>query len=329
MATFRQRGTAWRAELSVDGNRESATFDTKAQAKAWAAKRETELREQARGKLPAYTLAQAMIRYRDEVSPTKKGFNNEIKRINFILREYPALCRKQITKVTTDDLVGWRNARLKEVKPASVRRDGNVLSAIFSVARREWKWIHDDPMKDLRLPPSSPHRDRRVTDDEIERLCIAAGFNEAPPETSTQQVIIAFLFALESAMRAGEIRGLTWDRVFLSDRYISLLETKNGTRRNVPLSKRAVQLLEYMRAIDNDRVFTVNTGSFDTLFRKIRDRCQIENLHFHDTRHEACTRLARKIDVLDLARMIGHKDLKSLMIYYNPTATEIANRLDQ
>ena len=57
-------------------------------------------------------------------------------------------------------------------------------------------------------------------------------------------------------------------------------------------------------------------------------RAKIEDLTFHDSRHEACTRLARKIDVLDLARMIGHRDLRSLMTYYNPSASEIADRLD-
>ena len=129
-------------------------------------------------------------------------------------------------------------------------------------------------------------------------------------------------------MRASEIKGLTWDRVFLSDRYVALLETKNGTKRNVPLSKRAMELIGYLKGIDSKRVFTVNDASFDTLWRKLRNRCEIDDLHFHDSRHEACTRLARKIEVLDLARMIGHKDLKSLMIYYNATATEIANRLD-
>jgi len=63
------------------------------------------------------------------------------------------------------------------------------------------------------------------------------------------------------------------------------------------------------------------------LFRAARDPLPIENLCFHDTRHEAITRLARKLEILDLARTIGHKDLRSLMIYYNATASEIAGRL--
>lgn len=328
MASFRQRGSAWRVEISVNGIRESATFDTKTQAKAWASKEETRLRDQANGKLPSYTFKQAIERYINEVSPKKKSYVREANRLKVFMRDYAKLCAKPISKITTDDLVYWRDDRLKSIQGSSVRRDANVLSSIFKVARKEWKWIHESPMTDLTLPPPAQSRDRRILDDEIRRLVLASGWEENVPVNLTQQVMIAFLFAIETAMRASEIRGLTWDRVFLSARYVALLETKNGTKRNVPLSKRAVELLEKMKGVDRYSVFTVKDGSFDTLWRKLRDRCEIDNLHFHDSRHEACTRLARKLDVLDLARMIGHKDLKSLMIYYNATATEIANRLD-
>jgi len=77
----------------------------------------------------------------------------------------------------------------------------------------------------------------------------------------------------------------------------------------------------------SDSVFNLKTTTVDVLFRKIRDRAEINNLHFHDTRHEAITRLARKLEVLDLARIVGHKDLKQLMAYYNARPEEIASRL--
>ncbi|BBR74305.1 integrase [Acinetobacter baumannii] len=328
MASFRQRNDTWRAEISVNGIRESATFDTKAQARAWASKRETQLREQSHGKLPDHSFLEAIERYLNEVSVKKKTHENEVKRMAFFKREYKKLCQKQLAKVTTDDLVQWRDSRLKEVQGATVRREANILASLFTVARKEWKWIKESPMADLTLPPPSKHRDRRIAQDEIDRLCLAANWDNNVPVNSTQQIIIAFLFAIETAMRAGEIVGLTWDRVYLKDRYLVLTETKNGTKRNVPLSKRAVELLTLLKGLDRKQVFTCNSQSFDTLWRKLRDRCQITDLHFHDTRHEACTRLARKLEVLDLARMIGHKDLRSLMIYYNATASEIATRLD-
>lgn len=106
-------------------------------------------------------------------------------------------------------------------------------------------------------------------------------------------------------------------------------ETKNGHSRDVALTTRAVELLKVMQRTSNQHcVFRLVSGTADTLFRKARDKVGISDLHFHDTRHEATTRLARKLDVLDLARMTGHKDTRSLMIDYNATATELASRLD-
>lgn len=165
MASFRQRNDTWRAEISVNGIRESATFDTKAQARAWASKRETQLREQSHGKLPDHSFLEAIERYLSEVSVKKKTHENEVKRMAFFKREYKKLCQKQLAKVTTDDLVQWRDSRLKEVQGATVRREANILASLFTVARKEWKWIKESPMADLTLPPPSKHRDRRIAQD--------------------------------------------------------------------------------------------------------------------------------------------------------------------
>lgn len=141
------------------------------------------------------------------------------------------------------------------------------------------------------------------------------------------QVATGFLLALETAMRAGEVFSLEWGRVNIPQRYVTLHMTKNGTSRHVPLSTRAVELLNAMPKVSGS-VFGVKAASADTLFRKARKRAGLSGFVFHDTRHVACTRLAKKLHVLDLARMIGHKDIKMLMRYYNESATEIAKRLD-
>ena len=73
--------------------------------------------------------------------------------------------------------------------------------------------------------------------------------------------------------------------------------------------------------------FDITTSSLDAMFRVARRRADVEGLTFHDTRHEAITRLAGKLNVLELARMVGHRDIKQLQTYYNASAAEIANRL--
>lgn len=78
---------------------------------------------------------------------------------------------------------------------------------------------------------------------------------------------------------------------------------------------------------NGDRVFGLQSRQLDSLFRKARDKAGIADLHFHDSRHTAITRLAQRLPILDLARMVGHRDLRMLQVYYNPTAEEIASRL--
>jgi len=86
---------------------------------------------------------------------------------------------------------------------------------------------------------------------------------------------------------------------------------------------------EILAALPKDKptCFDVRSGTRDALWRGAAKRAQIEDLHFHDSRAEAIWRLSKKLDVLELARVIGHRDLKSLMIYYQADADELADKL--
>ncbi|KXU38253.1 integrase [Ventosimonas gracilis] len=331
MATYRKRSGGWRAEVCKKGVRDSKTFPTKAHAVAWAIQREAEiLAGTSQQKASDFTFKQALEKYRDEVSPTKAGSRWETLQINRLLTVNFA--EESIKEVGADLIAAWRDARLKKVKTSTVRREMNLLASIFEIARTEWKWCKGNPVREIKRPPNRPPRDRRISAEEEKLLLDALGYVEGqPPRIQKQEVAYAFLIALETAMRCGEILNLTLDRVHLKESYVRLMKTKNGTARHVALSKRAVQLMGVLEQVarqqERDKLFTVNSANADVLFRGARDPLPIENLCFHDTRHEAITRLARKLEILDLARTIGHKDLRSLMTYYNATASEIAGRL--
>jgi len=333
MATYRKRSGGWRAEVCKKGVRDSRTFPTKAHAVAWATQREAEILAGTDKRLrPDFTFQQALEKYRDEVSPTKDGVRWETLRINRFIADMDFVT-EPVAEIEADKIARWRDARLKKVKTSTVRRDMNLLSSVFEVVRTEWKWCKGNPVREIKRPPNRPPRDRRISPEEERLLLEALGYEEGqPPRIQKQEVAYAFLIALETAMRRGEILKLTLDRVHLKESYVRLLKTKNGTARHVALSKRAVQLMGILEQValqeKRDKLFTVSSTNADTLFREARDPLPIENLCFHDTRHEAITRLARKLEILDLARTIGHKDLRSLLIYYNATASEIAGRLD-
>lgn len=338
MASFRKTATGWRAEVYVKGARDSATFDTKAAAQQWALKRDTELRSITSGAgSKTHTVGDVLNDYRDKISPTKRGERWERLRLDLIGKK--EVDGRPFSKIRLADLkpshiAAWRDVRAREVSGASVSREMSLLSHALDVAHKEWGWLTSNPMKGVKRPADAPPRDRLISPKEIEAVTLALGYQEGlPVGLPSQRVAVAFLFAIETAMRSGEILGLTSRTVDLEKRVAYLPLTKNGAARNVPLSTRAVELLALLPAVEEGKpLFGLSDKSRDTLFRKARDKAfaqtpKDERLTFHDTRHEAITRLAKKLQPLDLARMTGHTNLNELLTYYNETAADIAARL--
>jgi integrase len=240
------------------------------------------------------------------------------------------LAAKKLSELDTPDMAAWRDARLKTVSDATVLRQLNWLRHAFRLAREEWKWMDRNPLKGLRLPrqpaPGCAACPGRGPPALPERS--ATGPAGAPDEASRRSPWPSW-WALRSAMRAGEILSLGKGNLNLKRRVASVAHKTQhltGKPRDVPLTRHAIRLLEPVA--DREQCFTISSAVLDALFRKARDRLLIEDLHFHDTRAEALTRLARKVDVLTLAKISGHKDLRILQnAYYRETAAEIAARL--
>lgn len=304
----------------MDGVRDSQSFPTKAQAVAWATQRENDL---VHGKLPDKTVLQALREYASAVSPAHRGEQWEVTRLRALERDKIASIK--LEKLKPADMADWRDRRLRAVSAASVAREMNLLKSVFEVARKEWGWLRTNPLADVKRPSSPPSRRRRISQDEIQSLSEGFGIGDKlRADTAINRVGLAFLFALETAMRAGEILGLQWSDV--REKSVSLPKTKNGDSRDVPLSMRAREIIAVLPRSDGP-VFDLDPQTRDVLFRRIRDTQKLHDLHFHDSRAEAIWRLSKKLDVMELARMIGHRDLRSLMIYYATSADDLADQL--
>lgn len=330
MASIRKRGNAWQVQIVKLGVRDSATFDTKAEAQNWATKTEADIISgKKRAALTAKTLASVVARYIAEVTPLKRGAKAEALRLNKFIREFEFI-DLAIGDITAEHLAKWRDLRLKSVQGSSVLREFATVGSVFEHARREWRLIHTNPVREVRKPKDSKPRDNRVSSEDLAALAAAAEYTGGQPKTKTHRVYLAVEFAIETALRAGEICQLRGGNLFIERRYLHLEMTKNGTSRDVPLSTRAIAILNLL---DPTLLFESTPAQLDALFRKLRAKAcalrpSLAQMHFHDTRHEAITRLSKKLDVLALARMVGHKDIKMLMIYYNETAQELAQKLD-
>lgn len=320
MATFRKTKTGWRAEVARAGVRASKVFPSKREAQDWASRKEYEILNGS--KISArMKLRDLFERYAREVSSKKRGYKWEALRLNRWGQS--DLGDKSLSELSPADFAAWRDARLQKVAPSTVRREMTLMGSVFSVARREWGLIGDSPLADVRKPQEAAARDRLPTSAELKRLELSAG---SDLNNATARAFHAFLFAGETAMRAGEIVGMKWEHIDLKRRVVDLPMTKNGTSRQVPLSRHAVEILE--RLPESDPVFALDSRQLDVLWRKVRDRAAVDGLTFHDSRHWAITQLAKKLDVMDLARMVGHRNVNQLLTYYNESAEDLAKRLD-
>lgn len=306
MANISKRGERWRVEVCIDRKRKAKTFDTKREAVAWA----NELEQT--GVRPSKTLSDCIAEYR-KIAETHKGSQSETSRLNHLDK---ALGDYTLEKLTPARLAKYRDDRMKEVAATSVRREMIILSAMFEIAVNEWQWMPSNPLKTVRKPSPAPARRRGITQAEIDAILA----NLEPMRTG-KQVSAMFLLSLETGMRLGELLSLTWDCV--SDKSARLRETKNGDVRHVPLSAKAREIIASRRDIDPDSVFTLSNAQASKAFQ----RASINDVHFHDARSEAITRLSKKLDVMALAKMIGHRDLRSLMFYYAEKPEDIADKL--
>ena len=332
MASITQHKNGWRVQIKIGDVRDSQTFRTQREAKAWASVRETQIRDR-KGRNPGelHTVSEMFREYVERVSDGKAGARSEMLRLKAFEEKFPHLAALKLSDFKTPQLVEWRDARLKKVKPGSVVRDINLIRNVFYTARLEWHWMTHNPFEGFKVPQEGAPRDRRINPwKEVRPICRALGYvSGRAPQTKSQEIALAFLVALRSAMRAGEILQLGKASCDLKKRVATVshkMQHLTGKPRSIPLTRHTVRLLAPVA--DRDRFFTVDSASLDTLFRKAKSRLKIEGLHFHDSRAEALTRLARKVDVLTLSKISGHTDLRMLSeVYYRESAEDIAARI--
>lgn len=335
MPTYEQLPNGhWRAKVRIAGHApQSRTSPKKSVVRDWALPLERTLRSSRRG--VGLTFGDLLRRYAREISPDKVSGEHEQGRIAFYLRD--PLASIALADLDTPKVAEWRDRRKREVSGSTVIRDMVILSHACRVARDEWHWLSVNPFTKAGRPKANRPRDRLVLPGELELLRHAAGTDY---QYATARVIAAFEFAIETGMRGGEICGLLADQVRGNVAYLT--HTKNGDKRDVPLSARAREIIAAMpRRVGaqgtrphggivhlNAPVFGLSPAIKDALFRKIRARAGIVGLNYHDSRHTAITMLSRKLDVLALARVVGHRDIRQLQTYYNESAEELARRLD-
>lgn len=318
MATITKRGKSWFAQVRLKGVSKSESFKTKTAAQAWAVHVENEILSGKFGGNSSKSFYDAVEKYRVEVTPGKRSSYYETYLLDLVSRAPFAYMR--VSDITTTHLAQYRDDLLKTRKPSTVARYLGLINVLFEQMRREWKWINVNPSKDLRKPSPGKARDKIFSDEEIDAICSELVYTDA--ERTLNAV---FRFALETAMRRGEILSLNWSDIDLEKQTATLEMTKNGDSRIVPLSIAAIDILRERQSFD--KPFDIQPGTITKSFTYTCKKLGIAG-SFHDSRHTAITRLASKVSPFELARIAGHRDLKMTLRYFNESAEDIAKKLD-
>lgn len=330
MATIRKLRGRWQAQVRRRGMAPRAkSFDQKADAEKWARSLESEL--DRCGMLPdtrvaeSTTLRSILERYMIEISPRKRSAHTEISRIKALLRR--PLCHRTLALLSTSDLATYRDERLRSVSPSTVIRELNTISHAIDTAMRDWDvYLHRNPCKLVRRPSPPRGRNRRLRDDEEQRLLAAA---DAGRNLYMHDLIV---LAIETGMRRGELLLLDWQHIDLGTQVAHLPLTKNGEPRDVPLSSRARSVLQRLWEGQGcppaGRALPTSESAIVQAWGHLCGRAGITGLHFHDLRHEAVSRLFEKgLNVVEVSTISGHKELRMLSRYAHLRATDLVSRL--
>jgi len=325
----------------------SKTFRTKRDAEDWSRRIEDEMVRGVyiqRGPSEQLTLEKALERYLREVSPGKSQGSNE----SDITRSKPlmaSLGKYSLAAITPDLVSQYRDGRLttiskltkKSISSSSVRLELALLSNLYTVAIREWGiGLIYNPVMNIRKPTPAPARNRRLGVEEESRLI------EAAEKHSNPMFAWIVKLALYTAMRAGEIVSLERNQVDIKKRVIHLPKTKNGEARNVPLTKAAIETIKQalenpIRPLDTNLIFFGEPGKdkkrrpyvWEKTWNELVKREGLTDLHFHDLRHEAVSRLVEAgLSDQKVAAISGHKTMQMLKRYTHLRAEDLVAELD-
>lgn len=324
----RKRGDSYRIEIMLDGKRLSATRDTAKECTIWASQKILEHKAgMAENKKPkTVTFAELLSLYHEKVGKHKQSARNEKVYMTAFKRDFVEIAQMPVSDITAQELTKWRNARLAKVSAGTVRREISYLSAVMAYAVKELFVITENPFANLAKPAVPKARNRRISERDVQAILSAGSYQMGQTPTQTQQYVVwAFIFAIQTAMRRGEILGIT--KADIKDGYIHLPKTKNGEARNVPLTPAAKEMLSWI-SHDSDKLIPLEENAFKKSWQRVQKKANLDDLNFHDTRHEAISRFVKelRLPVETLAKVTGHKDIKTLInTYYNPTIDELVD----
>lgn len=318
-----KRGSVWWMSFINPGTGEQERRSTETGNKELAKRIFDKIKGQiAEGKwferLPGedHTFMEMMGRYMEEHSRPKKASSERDEAS--LKRLLPVFSSRLMTEITPQQINQYKNdRRIAGDSSSCINRELALMKHAFNLAWKEWEWVTDNPVLRVSMEKEPPSRDRWLTHEEEKELLSVC------PNWLRELI----LFAVETGLRRGEQLNLKWRNIDLKNEVLTVLGTKTGERRSIPLTRRAREVLEARRLPDeqklqNDFVFThpgiqmVNIYTLRTAFVTALEKVQMEDFRWHDLRHTFASRLAQAgVDSYAIQRLMGHKSFTTTQRY--------------
>jgi integrase len=327
MANIRKRNGKWQAQVRRLGHQMVAkTFMHRRDAETWARQTEADFDRESLPidprKLRSLTFGELLERYAAEVTPRKRGAYAEMSRIR-LLRKAP-LYQVGLGQLTPRHIQDYLDERQATVCGETARKDGILIRHVINVALRRWGIrMGSNPAAQVTLPPPSNPRTRRLSQVDESKLKLALAKTRSP------FVGAAIELALQTGMRRGELIAARWSDIAWQARTLRIPTTKNGHPRTIPLTSGALTILEGLRkTATGEKILGISANGLRLAWERLKRRAGIEDLRFHDLRHEAISRFFEKgLNVPEVAVMSGHRDPRMLFRYTHPRPEDIARKL--
>ncbi|MCS6944012.1 MAG: site-specific integrase [Sutterellaceae bacterium] len=320
MASVRKRGqNQYQVEVRRRGYpRLVRTFQTVAEAKAWARQVESSIDRGDfvdRTEAQRTTLREALERYAQEVTARKRSRARELNRIRWWQRQ--PLAARPLASLRGMDFAAYRDSRRQQgLAEGTIRLELALVSHVFETARKEWGMEGlVNPVRNIRMPSCGGERDRRLLPGEYERL------RQALADCGNPWMLPAFELAIETGLRQAMLLSLRWDWVDLQRRIITIPAPfravgNKGVPAHVPLSPKAVNVIAGLpRSIDG-RLLPLTQNALLCAWKRVKAKLKLDDLRWHDLRHEATSRFFEKgLNVMEVASITGHKSLNMLRRY--------------
>lgn len=335
MAYIQQRGDYWRAQVRRKGHKPVyRTFDTRRQAEKWARHVESEIDAGVfidRSEAEHTTLDVALTRYASEILPAKAHPAQEGGYIKRWKKHH--LAYRMLASLRGVDFARYRDTRLAEGKSQdTVRIELQIVSHLFEIARKEWGMEGlMNPLKNIRKPGAGPARDRRLEAGEYEAI---KGYLDG---CGNAYAAAAFDLAIETSLRQGKLFALRWEWADLTARLLHIpAEVRRASNKGVPavvpLTRHARDVLIALQSRDGRKeglILDTTANAVICVWKRAMAALKIENLRWHDLRHEAASRLFEKgLHPIEVASITGHKSMQMLKRYTHLRPTDLLAKLD-